>query len=68
MEWKDWIGKKVFVKLSDGQIYSNSKVLEFEEPFMSLEDKFKLPVIINVNNIIKINEEVKDDKKSEGID
>jgi hypothetical protein len=57
MEWKEWIGKKVFIKLNDGCIFSHSEVLTFEDPFISITDKFGLPVIINVNTIIKISEE-----------
>lgn len=61
MEWKEWIGKIIFVKLSDGQVFSNSEVLTFEEPFMSVKDKFGLPAVFNVNEIIKIKEEVLED-------
>lgn len=57
MEWKEWIGKIVFIKLNDGCIFSYSKVLTYEEPFLSITDKFGLPVVINVNTIIKIVEE-----------
>jgi hypothetical protein len=57
MEWKDWIGKKVFIKLIDGCIFSYSTILAYEEPFISLTDKFGLPVVINVNQISKISEE-----------
>lgn len=58
MDWKDWIGKtNVFIKLDDGQIFSNSKILTYEEPFLSLTDLFGLPVIINVKTILKIKEE-----------
>ena len=57
MDWKEWIGKIVFVKLEDGQIFSYSKVLEYEEPFLSLKDKYGLPAIVNINTILKIKEE-----------
>lgn len=62
MDWKDWIGKKVFIKLNDGCIFSYSKVLAYEEPFISITDKFGLPVIIDVRTIVKINEEREDDR------
>ena len=61
MEWKDWIGKKVFIKLIDGCIFSHSEVLAYEKPFISITDKYGLPAIINVNQIIKISEEREED-------
>ncbi len=58
MEWKEWIGKKnVFIKLDDGQIFSHSEVLAFEDPFISITDMYGLPAIVNVKTIIKIKEE-----------
>ena len=58
MEWKEWIGKIVFIKLDDGQIFSYSKVLAYEEPFISIKDKYGLPAVVNVASIMKIKEEV----------
>lgn len=57
MEWNKWVGKIVFVKLDDGQFFSNSKILTYDEPFMSLTDKYGMPAIINVKHILKIREE-----------
>jgi len=57
MDWKEWIDKIVFIKLKDGTIFSYSKVLMFDEPFMSITDKFNLPVVINVERIDVIKEE-----------
>lgn len=57
MNWKEWIGKRVFIKLNDGQIFSYSKVLVYEEPFLSITDKYGLPAVINVSTIVKIKEE-----------
>ena len=57
MEWKEWIGKKVFIKLNDGCIFSYSNILAYEEPFLSITDKFGLPVVIDVKTIIVIKEE-----------
>ena len=57
MEWSSWIGKEVFIRVDDGAIFSHSKVLAYEEPFLSITDLFKLPVIINVKNIVRIREE-----------
>ena len=64
MEWIDWVGKEnVFLKLTDGQVFSHSKILEYEEPFLSLTDRYNLPAIVNVNMILKIKEE-RDDKEN----
>lgn len=57
MDWQEWIGKNVFIKLRDGTVFSYSKVLTYEEPFLSITDKFGLPVVINVINIMRIKEE-----------
>ena len=57
MDWSGWIGKKVFIKLDDGQIFSFSTVLAYEEPFFSITDKYGLPAVVNVSTILKINEE-----------
>ncbi len=57
MEWKDWIGKKVFIKLIDGSIFSESLITDFSDGFLSLTDKFNSPVRVNVSQIIKIIDE-----------
>ena len=58
MEWKEWVGRKnIFIKLNDGQIFSHSEALSYEEPFLSITDMFGLPAVVNVNTIIKIKEE-----------
>ena len=58
MDWAAWIGKEnVFIRLTDGQIFSNSKVLEFEDPFLSITDRDGYPAIVNIKMIIKIKEE-----------
>jgi hypothetical protein len=57
MEWQEWIGKIVFIKLDDETIFSYSKILAYEEPFLSITDKFGLPVVINTSKIQRIREE-----------
>lgn len=57
VDWKGWINKSVFIKLDDGTVFSHSKVIAYEEPFLSILDLFKLPVVINVKNITRIVEE-----------
>ncbi|MEX0597874.1 MAG: hypothetical protein WD512_15390 [Candidatus Paceibacterota bacterium] len=56
MNWKEWVGKIVFIKLDDGQIFSFSKILLYESPFLSLKDKYGLPAIIKTSTIVKIKE------------
>lgn len=58
MDWREWIGKIVFIKLDDGQVFSYSKILAYEEPFMSITDRDGLPVIFRVSKIEKIKEEL----------
>lgn len=57
MDWNEWIDKIVFIKLNDEQVFSFSRVLAYEEPFLSIKDKYGLPAVVNVNSIIKIKEE-----------
>jgi len=62
MEWKDWIGKRIFVKLKGGSVY-NGEVLSVDDKrspvqFINIKDKFEKIVCFPVNEIIKIVEEV----------
>jgi hypothetical protein len=57
--WQEWVGKIVFIKLEDGQIFSFSKVLAYEEPFMSITDRDGFPVVFRVSQILSIKEELK---------
>lgn len=57
MDWLDWVGKIVFVKLKDGAIFSYSKVLAYEDPYLSITDRDGLPVVIHVLSIERIKEE-----------
>ncbi len=57
MEWKDWIGKEVFIKLLDGSVFSKSKVIEIDDNFISIIDKFENPATISLSQIIKIVED-----------
>jgi len=53
---EDWIGKRIFVKLSDGAVYSGI-VLDFSDGFFSIKDKFGERVMFPINRIGKIVEE-----------
>ncbi len=57
MDWNEWVGKNVFIKLEDGQIFTHSHVLEYDEPFLSILDRDNLPATFNVKEIVKIKEE-----------
>jgi len=57
MEWKDWIGLKVFIKLFDGTIFTFSTIVSFDKPFLTIMDKYGKQVSINVDNISRMREE-----------
>lgn len=57
MEWKEWIGLKVFIKLDDGSIFSNSIIKDYKEGFLYIVDKFGSQFNINISHIIKIEVE-----------
>lgn len=61
MDWNGWNGKKVFVKLKDGAVYSG-QIFEIDAEatpiiFISLIDKFGDRVTITSSEIVKIKEE-----------
>lgn len=57
MEWSDWIGKKVFIKLLDGSCFSESLVKDADDKFISITDKFGDAVSVSTSQIIKIVED-----------
>ena len=59
MEWKQWVGKKVFVQLKSGGYYSGQvKGVEDGSPcFFEMIDKFGQTVVFVTSEIIKIVEE-----------
>ncbi len=56
MDWNEWLGKRIFVKLLSGGVYSG-KVLEVEEPLIKIKDKFGEIVLFRVDDISKIKGE-----------
>jgi len=61
MEWVEWIGKRIFVKLKSGDVYSGI-VLGIENDgdnntYLSMIDKFNAKVMFLTSEIIKIREE-----------
>jgi len=61
MEWRDWLGKRVFVQLKSGGVYSGEVVdVDVEgKPiiFLTIIDKFNEKVTFVSSEIIKIKEE-----------
>ncbi len=63
MEWKEWIGKKIFVQLRSGGVYTG-KIIEVDNLsntvdvfFITIIDKFNKKVVFVTSEIIKISEE-----------
>jgi hypothetical protein len=60
MEWKDWIGKRVFVKLISGAVYSGyilDTTTQEDNIFFVIMDKFNEKIAFPVAQIEKIKEE-----------
>ncbi len=61
MEWKEWIGKRIFLKLRDGSVYSGDvKDVDDSSPpliFITIIDKFGNDVMVVHSEIIKFVEE-----------
>ena len=61
MEWKDWIGKRIFVQLKSGSVYSG-EVLSIDDEakpliFFEIIDKFGEKITFVHSEILKIKEE-----------
>ena len=63
MDWKDWMGKRIFVKLKSGGVYSGivRDIDDSAHPiiFITITDKFGETVSFVQTEIIKIKEERK---------
>ena len=61
MNWNDWNGKRIFVQLKSGAVYSGvvKEVADVGDGliFISITDKFGMWVTFVVSEIIKIVEE-----------
>jgi len=55
MDWKDWIGKRIFVKLSNELKYSGT-VVDSDGTFLKIIDKFNSPVTFKIEDISTIQE------------
>ena len=61
MEWKEWNGKRIFLKLRDGGVYSGN-VIDVDDSskpiiFITIIDKFGDKVTVVNSEIVKIKEE-----------
>jgi len=59
--WKQWEGKKVFIRLKGDRVYSG-RVIEVDDKdspptFLTIRDKFESKVTFAVGEIIEIKEE-----------
>jgi len=61
MEWKDWNGKKVFIRTKHGSVFNGvvKGVNTDDKPiiFISLIDKFGKPIMLVSSEIVHIKEE-----------
>ena len=61
MEWMDWKGKRIFVRLRTGKVYSGTvrdiDMNSLPLIFISIIDKFGLLVTFTSGEIIEIKEE-----------
>jgi hypothetical protein len=56
MEMKDWIGKKIFVQLKKGAVYTGV-VRNVDSMFFYIVDKFGHDVLFAISDISKMKEE-----------
>ena len=61
MDWNDWIGKRIFVQLKSGRVYTGN-VLEIDDEnrpiiFITILDKFKKRVTFAESEIVRRVEE-----------
>ena len=62
MDWKDWNGKKIFVRTRNGKVYSG-KIISVDDRspptiFITLIDKFNKNVMLVNSEIVEIKEEI----------
>jgi len=58
MDWQAWIGKRIFVRLTTGDVYSGN-VIDVDEKYFSIIDKFGERVCFSISKIDKIKEEAR---------
>ena len=64
MEWKEWIGKSIFLRTKHGKVYSG-KIIEVDIDlpliWIAIIDKFGKRVQFTTSEIVEIKEEEEDD-------
>ena len=63
MDWKEWIGKRIFVQLKSGGVYTGD-VVDVDDVskiliFITIIDKFNDKITFTHSEILKIKEENK---------
>jgi hypothetical protein len=57
MEWKDWIGKRIFIKLISGDCYTGQCCdVDINNSFIEMLDKYGNKVTLAISQITKIVE------------
>ncbi len=64
MEWKLWIGKIIFVKLSSGEVY-NGKVINTDDNFIEIMTIYNEHIVISSKEIVKVVDETYKTKRGE---
>jgi ribosome maturation factor RimP len=64
MDWSDWLGKHIFVRLKTGKVFSG-EVIEISDDdginpvFIKIIDKFNEPVVFQANQVVELKLEGK---------
>tara|TARA_Y100000310_G_C20515832_1_gene731134 strand:+ start:43 stop:234 length:192 start_codon:yes stop_codon:yes gene_type:complete len=58
MEWRDWIGQRIYIVLKSGRIYTG-KVLNYSNGWFEILDKFNKNISLQVSQIEVIQEDLK---------
>ena len=53
MDWSEWIGKRIFVRLKTGKVFSG-EVIEISNNFFKIIDKFNSPVVFSILDIVEL--------------
>ena len=56
MDWKDWENKRVYLVLNNQRVYTGI-VLDVDDNFLKIKDKFDKEVVINILDIAVIQDE-----------
>jgi small nuclear ribonucleoprotein (snRNP)-like protein len=63
LNWKDWNGKRIYIVLKSGRIYTG-QILSYKDDWFHILDKFGMEISLQVSQIEVIQEDLKKgDKK-----